>query len=445
MIRVARFIAIMASFYFAVLPTIASAQFPLSLFGSNEKKGVPARPTNETVSKYRFTVDSESPGRELIPDARLYNAMSRIKNAELVPESLGALKGTLKLRKYVPSNAHGRKSELLHFEEKATWQLNYKGHSSAESTTPSDTEIVGGQVSNRQSSSENDADLKITYYSKMRVSGSPDEGLQADITFEYNLIWELSLSEDGVASGVVSGFTSVIDKLTNEIGPREVTDSDTKSTIESSGVITVEETNTYNGQSGSSSKTVYHPSGTVHKSDGRDLEYTYKGSAYATKGVWFRIYKNNQKTPSKVIPPKDPCEDVIVSRLLNEDYSPEVKEKLDELEKKGVRLQPLGDRESNVTTIGLPFANFDRYSVTIPKDRLPKGFDPRNELLQWGRDMNSVPLAGSTASSQFAAINTFSKSVSPIQLGDVLSIEIGGYRQGDCAMLGNMRNLGIAF
>lgn len=138
------------------------------------------------------------------------------------------------------------------------------------------------------------------------------------------------------------------------------------------------------------------------------------------------------------VPPK-PCEDEVAKRLLNEDYSKEMRDKLAKLDKEGIRLQPLDDRERNIANVNspfdtklpfptkLPFANYDRYGVTIPKDRLPVGFDPSAELARWGQNMNSIPKPGSPGAEIFTATNNFASTPNPLREGDVVSISIPLY------------------
>src|SRR5262249_44170280 len=123
--------------------------------------------------------------------------------------------------------------------------------------------------------------------------------------------------------------------------------------------------------------------------------------------------------------PNNPCGDSRYDRLLDEDYSDEVKQALDDLQD-DYRLQPLGTHSTGVITAGLPYANEDNYQVTIPPDRMPAGFDPSAFLKSWPQDMNGVPAPGPEAKT-FKFINTFDKSSVPIHPGDVIHINIAAY------------------
>ena len=154
-------------------------------------------------------------------------------------------------------------------------------------------------------------------------------------------------------------------------------------------------------------------------------------------GYRFRLVQKNEKsvleqltkeefTPSLVT--RNPCNDKIASRLLDERYSEQLRERLEDLKKNGITLQPLGDREEgNLFTTGLPFANFDRYAVTIPKERIPLDFDPSAELANLGKNMNAVPKPGSQGSQDLNNTNTFSVANKPLNEGDVINISIAGY------------------
>ena len=120
-------------------------------------------------------------------------------------------------------------------------------------------------------------------------------------------------------------------------------------------------------------------------------------------------------------PHANPCDDPVFKRLANEEYSEEVRRKLESL-KPRYNLQRLGSRG---TEASLPYANYDRYSVTIPASRLPEGFDPRRELASWPADMNSVPKPGSRGARDFRSANRFEMSPKSRGPGDVIHISIG--------------------
>jgi hypothetical protein len=129
--------------------------------------------------------------------------------------------------------------------------------------------------------------------------------------------------------------------------------------------------------------------------------------------------------------PNDPCDDPRYDRLLDENYSDAVQQRLAELQAADdKRLQPLGTRGLGPLTIGLPYANEDNYQVTIPADRLPDSFDPASFLKSWPQNMNAVPLAGSAENKTFQYINRFDTPTGTVHPGDVIGIHIRDPKTG---------------
>lgn len=93
--------------------------------------------------------------------------------------------------------------------------------------------------------------------------------------------------------------------------------------------------------------------------------------------------------------PYDPCNDPYYPRLFDEDYSPDIDQRLaDYAAQDKYYLQPLGSHTyggSGPLGTGLPYANIDEYSITIPADKLPAGFNPGDFVRSWPKDMNAIP------------------------------------------------------
>jgi hypothetical protein len=137
-------------------------------------------------------------------------------------------------------------------------------------------------------------------------------------------------------------------------------------------------------------------------------------------------FAQSAKPVPQATPPKNPCDDPVIQRLDDQTLPKPVQDRLNQVGPEFI-LQPLGWHKDGWVNSWLPYANMDRYAVTIPADRLPPGFDPAKELATWPLNMNGVPKAGSDNQKVFIEVNDFSKLPAPAKLGDIIEISIGGY------------------
>ncbi len=126
-------------------------------------------------------------------------------------------------------------------------------------------------------------------------------------------------------------------------------------------------------------------------------------------------------------PPLSPCDDEVLRRLLNEKFDKETRDKLSKLESSGIFIQPLTDTTRDPLYGSSVAANFDRYSVTIPANRIPADFDAEAELAKWPLNMGNVPRPGSYGAIDFDRTNRFRTPKGPVEVGTVIPIAIDMY------------------
>lgn len=159
----------------------------------------------------------------------------------------------------------------------------------------------------------------------------------------------------------------------------------------------------------------------LRSGSGSQTKSTFSVPQVAQVKPWFRDGPESstgkeqmaESDADDAFPHANPCDDPVFKRLADEEYSDEVRRNLESLQRR-YNLQPLGSRATDsLLTTNLPYANYDRFSVTIPASRLPEGFDPRRELASWPADMNSVPKPGTSGAARFREANQFETSAEP--------------------------------
>jgi hypothetical protein len=348
----------------------------------------------------------------------------RVNNSTLQPVTQGANKGRLRFSEQSKSVSLPEVSDSVKvLQEVGEWEIGYRARKTSSLGSASDTAIVGGvDRASSQTNSGGTFDLKIKYRQEIKL---------ANRTTTVDLEWLLNVTELGTASGRMTGY---IESKYDDTSGSDTVSSIENIRIDSDGNM-VTKFVTINKQSGygSESTITFDREGglTTVTKDSFNAEETTKEKS-KQKPVefnrhWFDIRIGNaidrQLSGKNKFPHDNPCLDPVFRRLANEQYSEEVIKRLEELKPKYL-LQPLGSRDSNLLFESSTYANYDRYSITIPKKNFPASFSPSEELIKWPSNFGAVPLQNTKASEVFNSINTFSSSEYPAKLGGVIGIKV---------------------
>ncbi len=347
----------------------------------------------------------------------LAEALRDLERAEMIPDKPAGSKGIFRFKQEAPIIP----SETL--LSTARWELDHHESAAQGNATAQDTEIVGGTT--RQTTSQTrgrSCDLLIEIEKK--------EKWRDGSTSHHYLRWELSVGSDGTAEGPVAGFLETRKQDGAAI-------STSKLTFEQDGRISKVWQHIGPNVPRQQDTVISYPDGRdewTHESGEQVEKETKTRRPFSLRDEWFSVSlpehlrQRHRKAadPSAGFPFDDPCADPVFRRLTNEQYPEQVTKRLEELKPKYL-LQSLGSRETSNVFESSTYANFDRYSITIPKEKLPESFSPAEELRRWPSNMGSVPLGNTNASDVFNSTNTFAPSGSPVQLGNIISIDIAGY------------------